>query len=216
MDNIDIPQPYYYDSKNNYIGIHTEEGNVIIYKGYLDIYVVNKNEGALSYLLVGKNNISEGTCTVQAQQIFGSNSLKTLQNIFSKYTFLNNLLGNINRPVQRYLNTLVQYRLQGNNTYYKPYLGQEIYKYIVEQRNLLKIGTIRRKKHEGQYYNVLIVTPQQLQQITQDKYDFNTVLKELKEQGKLLYDSKNQSNKIPIGNIHYYCILVDWVIHLYK
>lgn len=208
MENIDIPKPYYYDCDNNYIGIHTEEGNVVIYKGYLDLYIVNKNEGALSYLLVGKNNISEGTCTVQAQQLFGSNSLKTLQNIFSKYTFLNNLLGFTNRPVQRYLNTLVQYRLQGHTMYYKPYLGQEIYKYVIEQHKSLKIGTIRRKRHEGQYYNVLIVTPVQLQQITQDKYDFNTVLKELKEQGKLLYDSKNQSNKIPIGNKYHYCILV--------
>ena len=209
MDNIDIPKPYYYDSKNNYIGIHTEEGNVIIYKGYLDIYVVNKNEGALSYLLVGKNNISEGTCTVQAQQLFGSNSLKTLQNIFSKYTFLNNLLGFTNRPVQRYLNVLVQYRLQGNNTYYKPYLGQEIYKYIIEQHNLLKIGTIRLKQHEGTKYNVLIVTPQQLEDLTKDKYDFNTVLKELKEQGKLLYNTKTQQYTISIGNIYHYCILVN-------
>ena len=209
MNNIDIPKPYYYDSKNNYIGIHTEEGNVIIYKGYLDLYIVNKNEGALSYLLVGKNNISEGTCTVQAQQLFGAKGLDNIKTIFSKYTFLNNLIGNINRPVQRYLNTLVQYRLQGNNTYYKPYLGQQIYKYIIEQHNLLKIGTIRRKRHEGQYYNVLIVTPQQLQQITQDKYDFNTVLKELKEQGKLLYHSTLQTYKIPIECKYYYCILVS-------
>ena len=209
MDNIDIPKPYYYDSKNNYIGIHTEEGNVIIYKGYLDIYVVNKNEGALSYLLVGKNNISEGTCTVQAQQLFGSNSLKTLQNIFSKYTFLNNLIGNINRPVQRYLNVLVQYRLQGHNTYYTPYLGQDIYKYIIEQHNLLKIGNIRIKQNKGTKYNVLIVTPQQLQQITQDKYDFNIVLNQLKEQGKLLYNTKTQQYTISIGNIYHYCILVN-------
>lgn len=209
MDNIDIPKPYYYDCDNNCIGMRTEEGDVIIYKGYLDLYIVNKNEGALSYLLVGKNNISEGTCTVPGEKLFGSNSLKTLQNIFSKYTFLNNLLGNINRPVQRYLNVLANYRLQGHTMYYKPYLGQEIYKYIIEQSKALKIGTIRRKRHEGQYYNVLIVTPGQLQQITQPKYDFNTVLKQLKDQGKLLYDSKNQSNKIPIGNIHYYCILVD-------
>lgn len=209
MDNIDIPQPYYYDCDNNYIGIHTEEGNVIIYKGYLDLYIVNKNEGALSYLLVGKNNISEGTCTVQAQQLFGAKGLDNIKTIFSKYTFLNNLLGNINRPVQRYLNTLVQYRLQGHSTFFKPYLGQEIYKYIMEQHNLLKIGTIRRKRHEGQYYNVLIVTPQQLQQITQPKYDFNTVLKELKEQGKLLYNTKTQQYTIPIGNIYHYCILVN-------
>lgn len=209
MDIIDIPQPYYYDSKHNYIGLHTEDGDVIIYKGYLDLYVVHKNEGAISYLLVGKNNISEGTCTVQAQQLFGSNSLKTLQNIFSKYTFLNNLLGNINRPIQRYLNTLVEYRLQGHNTYYKPYLGEQIYKYIIDQHNTLKIGVIRLKQHEGTKYNVLIVTPQQLQQLTQPKYNFNTVLKELKNGGKLLYDTRNQSYKIPIVNIHYYCILVD-------
>lgn len=209
MDNIDIPKPYYYDCDNNCIGIHTNEGNVVIYKGYLDLYIVNKNEGALSYLLVGKNNISEGTCTVQAQQLFGAKGLNNITNIFSKYTFLNNLLGNINRPIQRYLNVLANYRLQGHSTYYKPYLGQEIYKYIIDQHNLFKIGTIRLKQHEGTKYNVLIVTPQQLQQITQDKYDFNTVLKELKVQGKLLYDSKNQSNKIPIGNIHHYCILVD-------
>ena len=208
MDNIDIPKPYFYNSKHNYIGIHTEDGDVIIYKGYLDLYVVNKNEGAISYLLVGKNNISKGTCTVQAQQLFGAKGLDNIKTIFSKYTCLNNLLGNINRPVQRYLNVLANYRLQGHTMYYKPYLGQEIYKYIIEQHNLLKIGTIRRKRHEGQYYNVLIVTPQQLQQITQPKYDFNTVLKELKEQGKLLYDSKNQSNKIPIGNKYHYCILV--------
>ena len=209
MDNIDIPKPYYYDSKNNYIGIHTEDGDVVIYKGYLDLYIVNKNEGALSYLLVGKNNISEGTCTVQAQQLFGAKGLDNIKTIFSKYTFLNNLLGNINRPVQRYLNVLVQYRLQGHNTYYKPYLGQEIYKYIMEQHNLLKIGTIRLKQHEGTKYNVLIVTPQQLQQITQDKYDFSTVLKELKEQGKLLYNTKTQQYTIPIGNIYHYCILVN-------
>ena len=209
MNNIDIPKPYYYDSKNNYIGIHTEEGNVIIYKGYLDLYIVNKNEGALSYLLVGKNNISEGTCTVQAQQLFGAKGLDNIKTIFSKYTFLNNLIGNINRPVQRYLNTLVQYRLQGNNTYYKPYLGQQIYKYIIEQHNLLKIGTIRRKRHEGQYYNVLIVTPQQLQQITQPKYDFNIVLNQLKEQGKLLYHSTLQTYKIPIECKYYYRILVS-------
>lgn len=209
MDIIDIPQPYYYDSKHNYIGLHTEDGDVIIYKGYLDLYVVHKNEGAISYLLVGKNNISEGTCTVQAQQLFGSNSLKTLQNIFSKYTFLNNLLGNINRPIQRYLNTLVEYRLQGHNTYYKPYLGEQIYKYIIDQQNTLKIGVIRLKQHEGTKYNVLIVTPQQLQQLTQPKYNFDTVLKELKNGGKLLYDTRNQSYKIPIVNIHYYCILVD-------
>lgn len=209
MDNIDIPQPYYYDSKNNYIGIHTEEGNVIIYKGYLDLYIVNKNEGALSYLLVGKNNISKGTCTVQAQQLFGSNSLKTLQNIFSKYTFLNNLLGFTNRPIQRYLNVLANYRLQGHNTYYKPYLGQEIYKYIMEQHNKLKIGTIRLKQHEGTKYNVLIVTPQQLEDLTKDKYDFNTVLKQLKVQGKLLYNTKTQQYTIAIGNIYHYCILVN-------
>ena len=209
MDNIDIPQPYYYDSKNNCIGIHTEEGNVVIYKGYLDLYVVNKNEGALSYLLVGKNNISEGTCTVQAQQLFGAKGLVNIRTIFSKYTFLNNLLGNINRPVQRYLNVLANYRLQGHSTYYKPYLGQEIYKYIIEQHKSLKIGTIRLKQHEGIKYNVLIVTPQQLQQITQPKYDFNTVLKELKEQGKLLYNTKTQQYTIPIGNIYHYCILVN-------
>lgn len=209
MDNIDIPKPYYYDSKNNYIGIHTNEGNVVIYKGYLDLYIVNKNEGAISYLLVGKNNISKGTCTVQAQQLFGAKGLDNIKTIFSKYTFLNNLLGNINRPVQRYLNTLVQYRLQGHNTYYKPFLGQEIYKYIIEQHKSHKIGTIRRKRHEGQYYNVLIVTPQQLQQITQPKYDFNTVLKELKVQGKLLYNTKTQQYTISIGNIYHYCILVN-------
>ena len=170
---------------------------------------MNKNEGALSYLLVGKNNISEGTCTVQAQQLFGSNSLKTLQNIFSKYTFLNNLLGNINRPIQRYLNVLANYRLQGHTMYYKPFLGQEIYKYIIEQHNLLKIGTIRLKQHEGTKYNVLIVTPQQLEDLTKDKYDFNTVLKELKEQGKLLYNTKTQQYTISIGNIYHYCILVN-------
>ena len=209
MDNIDIPKPYYYDSKNNYIGIHTEEGNVIIYKGYLDLYVVNKNEGALSYLLVGKNNISEGTCTVQTQQLFGPKGLDNIKTIFSKYTFLNNLLGNINRPVQRYLNTLVQYRLQGHNTYYKPYLGQEIYKYIMEQHKSLKIGTIRLKQHEGTKYNVLIVTPQQLEDLTKDKYDFNTVLKQLKEAGKLLYNTKTQQYTISIGNIYHYCILVN-------
>lgn len=209
MDIIDIPQPYYYDSKHNYIGLHTKDGDVIIYKGYLDLYVVKKNEGAISYLLVGKNNISKGTCIVQAQQLFGGNSLKTLQNIFSKYTFLNNLLGNINRPIQRYLNTLVEYRLQGHNTYYKPYLGEQIYKYIIDQHNTLKIGVIRLKQHEGTKYNVLIVTPQQLQDLTKDKYSFNTVLKELKNGGKLLYDTRNQSYKIPIVNIHYYCILVD-------
>lgn len=208
-NNIDIPKPYYYDSKNNCIGMRTDEGNVVIYKGYLDLYIVNKNEGALSYLLVGKNNISEGTCTVQAQQIFGPKGLDNIKTIFSKYTFLNNILGFTNRPVQRYLNVLVQYRLQGNNTYYKPFLGQEIYKYIMEQHNTLKIGTIRRKRHEGQYYNVLIVTPQQLQQITQDKYDFNTVLKQLKDQGKLLYNTKTQQYTIPIGNIYHYCILVN-------
>ena len=206
---MDIPKPYYYDSKNNCIGIHTEEGDVIIYKGYLDLYVVCKNEGAISYLLVGKNNISEGTVVITGEKLFGSKGLNNTKNVFSKYTFLNNLLGFTNRPVQRYLNVLANYRLQGNTTYYNPYLAQEVYKYIIEQHNLLKIGTIRRKRHEGKYYNVLIVTPAQLEDLTKDKYDFNTVLKELKEQGKLLYDSKNQSNKIPIGNIHYYCILVD-------
>ena len=209
MDNVDIPKPYYYDSKNNCIGMRTEEGNVVIYKGYLDLYVVNKNEGAISYLLVGKNNISEGTCTVQAQQLFGSNSLKTLQNIFSKYTFLNNLLGFTNRPVQRYLNVLANYRLQGHTMYYKPYLGQEIYKYIIEQHKSLKIGTIRLKQHEGTKYNVLIVTPGQLEDLTKDKYDFSTVLKELKNQGKLLYNTKTQQYTIPIGNIYHYCILVN-------
>ena len=209
MDNIDIPQPYYYDSKNNYIGIHTEEGDVIIYKGYLDLYVVNKNEGALSYLLVGKNNISEGTCTVQAQQLFGHKGLDNIKTIFSKYTFLNNLIGNINRPVQRYLNVLANYRLQGHNTYYKPYLGQEVYKYIMEQHNTLKIGTIRLKQHEGTKYNVLIVTPQQLEDLTKDKYGFSTVLKQLKEQGKLLYNTKTQQYTISIGNIYHYCILVN-------
>lgn len=209
MDNIDIPQPYYYNRENNYIGLHTEDGDVIIYQGYLDLYVVKKNEGAISYLLVGKNNISEGTCIVQAQQLFGSNSLKTLQNIFSKYTFLNNLLGNINRPIQRYLNTLVEYRLQGHNTYYKPYLGEQIYKYIIDQQNTLKIGVIRLKQHEGTKYNVLIVTPQQLQQLTQPKYNFNTVLKELKNGGKLLYHSILKTYKIPIECKYYYCILVN-------
>ena len=208
MDNIDIPQPYYYDSKHNYIGLHTKDGDVIIYKGYLDLYVVKKNEGAISYLLVGKNNISQGTCTVQAQQLFGGNSLKTLQNIFSKYTFLNNLLGNINRPIQKYLNVLAEYRLQGNNTYYKPYLGEQIYKYIIDQHNTLKIGVIRIKQHEGTKYNVLIVTPQQLQDLTNDKYNFNTVLKELKNGGKLLYHSILKTYKIPIECKYYYCILV--------
>lgn len=209
MDIIDIPQPYYYDSKHNYTGLHTKDGDVIIYKGYLDLYVVKKNEGAISYLLVGKNNISEGTCIVQAQQLFGGNSLKTLQNIFSKYTFLNNLLGNINRPIQRYLNVLAEYRLQGHTTYYKPYLGQQIYKYIIDQHNTLKIGVIRLKQHEGSKYNVLIVTPQQLQQLTQPKYNFNTVLKELKNGGKLLYHSILKTYKIPIECKYYYCILVN-------
>lgn len=209
MDIIDIPQPYYYDSKHNYIGLHTKDGDVIIYKGYLDLYVVKKNEGAISYLLVGKNNISEGTCIVQAQQLFGGNSLKTLQNIFSKYTFLNNLLGNINRPIQRYLNVLAEYRLQGHTTYYKPYLGQQIYKYIIDQHNTLKIGVIRLKQHEGTKYNVLIVTPQQLQDLTKDKYSFNTVLKALKNGGKLLYHSILKTYKIPIECKYYYCILVN-------
>ena len=169
---------------------------------------MKKNEGAISYLLVGKNNISQGTCTVQAQQLFGGNSLKTLQNIFSKYTFLNNLLGNINRPIQKYLNVLAEYRLQGNNTYYKPYLGEQIYKYIIDQHNTLKIGVIRIKQHEGTKYNVLIVTPQQLQDLTNDKYNFNTVLKELKNGGKLLYHSILKTYKIPIECKYYYCILV--------
>lgn len=209
MDNIDIPQPYYYNRENNYIGLHTEDGDVIIYQGYLDLYVVKKNEGAISYLLVGKNNISKGTCTVQAQQLFGGNSLKTLQNIFSKYTFLNNLLGNINRPIQKYLNVLAEYRLQGHNTYYKPYLGEQIYKYIIDQHNTLKIGVIRIKQHEGTKYNVLIVTPQQLQDLTNDKYNFNTVLKELKNGGKLLYHSILKTYKIPIECKYYYCILVN-------
>lgn len=209
MDIIDIPQPYYYDSKHNYIGLHTKDGDVIIYKGYLDLYVVHKNEGAISYLLVGKNNISEGTCIVQAQQLFGSNGLNNIKNIFSKYTFLNNLLGNINRPIQRYLNTLADYRLQGNNTYYKPYLGEQIYKYIITQSKALNIGTIRRKRHEGEYYNVLVIAPNELETITQDKYNFNTVLKELKNGGKLLYHSILKTYKIPIECKYYYCILVN-------
>lgn len=209
MDIIDIPQPYYYNRENNCIGLHTEDGDVIIYKGYLDLYIVNKNEGALSYLLVGKNNISEGTCTVQAQQLFGSNALNNIKNVFSKYTFLNNILGNSNRPILKYLNVLAEYRLQGHTMYYKPYLGQEIYKYIITQSKALNIGTIRRKRHEGEYYNVLVIASNELETITQDKYSFNTVLKELKNGGKLLYHSILKTYKIPIECKYYYCILVN-------
>ena len=209
MDIIDIPQPYFYNSKHNYIGIHTNEGDIIIYKGYLDLYVVNKNEGALSYLIVGKNSISEGTTQVHSTQLFGSNGLNNIKNIFSKYTFLNNILGNSNRPILRYLNVLAEYRLQGHTMYYKPYLGHEIYKYIIEQHKSLKIGTIRRKRHEGEYYNVLVITANELEAITQDKYDFKIVLKELKDGGKLLYDTRLQTYKIPIVKKYYYCILVD-------
>ena len=209
MDNIDIPQPYYYDSDNNYIGIHTEEGDIVIYKGYLDLYVVCKNEGAISYLLVGKNNISKGTVVITGEKLFGSRGLNNLKDIFSKYTFLNNLLGFTNRPVQRYLNVLANYRLQGNTTYYKPYLAQEVYKYIMEQHNTLKIGTIRRKRHEGKYYNVLIVTPAQLEDLTKDKYNINTVLEQLIEGGKLLYNTTNKSHLIYVSYDYQYCILVD-------
>lgn len=40
MDIIDIPQPYYYDSKHNYTGLHTEDGDVL----NVEIKEVHKRE----------------------------------------------------------------------------------------------------------------------------------------------------------------------------